>query len=74
MFRDGLANQATNQLEFFFSVSISEKAIVSDAHETFGQDVKEKPSEELDGVEAHDALLIPVGIVLPLKGDLGVVG
>jgi hypothetical protein len=33
--------------------------------------VQEKASQELDGVEGHDALLILVGVVLPPKGDLG---
>ena len=56
-----------------FSLSVGEKAVVADAHEAFGEDVKEKAADELPGVENHGGLLVPVSVVLPAKGDVAVV-
>jgi len=36
--------------------------------------MKEEPSDELIGLESHDLLFIPVGIVPPAEGDIAVLG
>jgi hypothetical protein len=37
-----------------------------------GQYMKKEPSDELIGLESHDLLFIPVGIVPPAEGDIAV--
>lgn len=70
----GLAEQSTNPREFFLTVSISEETVVANAHEVLGENVQEKTSKKLDGIEGHDAVPILAGVVLPAERDLGVVG
>lgn len=43
---------------------------MSDADESFGQDVQEEASKKLDGVECHDLLFASVCVVFPGEGDL----
>jgi hypothetical protein len=54
-------------------LSVGEKAVVANADEAFGQDVKEKAADELQRIENHGALSARLGVVLPAKGDLAVV-
>jgi len=49
--------------------AIGQKAEVTDAHETFGQDVEEEAAQELRCGEGHLALLVARSVVLPAEGD-----
>ena len=33
-----------------------------------GQDMEQEPPEELDGIEGHQSVAVPMGIVFPPKG------
>jgi hypothetical protein len=52
---------------------VGEEAIVPHALETTGQDMQQKPSDEFDGLQRHDALPILPLIVFPSERDLAVV-
>jgi len=60
-------------LYLFRSVSVGEKAVVADTHESGRKDVEEEPPNKFHGVQGHGALLIAVGVVLPAEGDFAVV-
>jgi hypothetical protein len=64
------SEQRPEKLEVFLSVTVREKAAVTDPDESLRQDVSEEATEELDRTESHDALLRLVGVVLPKKGDV----
>jgi hypothetical protein len=49
---------------------IGDHAIVPDSLKAAGQDMEEKPSEEFDRVERHEALPIAPLIVLPAERHL----
>jgi len=51
------------------AAAVAEQSIVADALEAVGQDVQQKASDELVGVEGHDLAAIVVSVVLSAKGD-----
>src|SRR5437667_340410 len=67
--RDGRrhAQQLTAKIQFFFSVTIAEKAIVTDPLESFRQDMNEKSPNEFLGGQGHDLSPIMVAVILPIK-------
>jgi hypothetical protein len=52
---------------------IGKQAIMPEPLEAAGQDMEEKPAEEFDRVERHEALPIPALVVFPPKGHPAVV-
>jgi len=61
------------ELYFSRSVSIGEKAVVADTHESGWKNVEEEAPNKLHGIQGHGALLIAVGVVLPTESDFAVV-
>ncbi len=55
----------------FRSVSVGEKAVVANTHESGRKNVEEEPPNKFHGVQGHGALLIAVG-VLPAESDFAV--
>ena len=53
-----------------FAEAVRQQAVVTDAHETSGQNVKEETAQELHGVEGHDTLLAAVGVISPAEADI----
>lgn len=49
--------------------SIGQEPERSDANKTAGQDVEQEAAQELLRIERHPSFLIPVGIILPAKGN-----
>ena len=56
--------------EFCFAIAIGKKAVMADALEPVGQDVKEKAADELSGRQCHVLNARSVPIVLPGECDL----
>ena len=48
---------------------LDKQAIAADAHEAFWQYMQEKATEEVYGIEGHDALLAAVRIIAPAEAD-----
>jgi len=61
--------QLPAKFESLGTEAIGQKAAVTDAHETFGQDVEEEAAQELRCGEGHLALLVARSVVLPAEGD-----
>ena len=51
------------------SVAIAKEAIIADALEPAGEDVKQETTDELLGGEGHHLLVVVVAIVLPTEAD-----
>ena len=60
-FRGGHFKQATASPDLLLSISIGKEPVVPDPHEALGQDVEQEATNELEDVEVHDLLFIPVG-------------
>ena len=58
---------------FLRSVSVGEKAVVADTHESGRKNVEKKAPNKFHGVQSHGALLIAMGVVLPAESDFAVV-
>src|SRR4029434_7367797 len=54
------------------AVAVRKESVVADADKSTGKDVSEETTKELDSAQGHDALLAPLGIVLPEEGHLRV--
>src|SRR4029434_774582 len=54
------------------AVAVRKESVVADADKSTGKDVSEETTKELDSAQGHDALLAPLGIVLPEEGHLAV--
>ena len=52
----GLRNQMAAQRQFLLTCTIGEQAVVADADEAIGQDVLQKATEKLHGIEFHHAV------------------
>lgn len=48
-----------------FTVSAAQQAVMPDLYEPVGQYVKQKPSDELRGVNCHYLFLIAIGVIAP---------
>ena len=60
-------------MDFFCSVSVGEKAVVPDTHESGWKNVENETSNKFHGTQSHGAFLIAVGVVLPAEADFAVV-
>lgn len=60
-------------LEFLFTVTIGQKAIVADSHEALRQDVGEEAANEFDRGQRHHTSAATVRVVFPEEGDISVV-
>ena len=67
MVAGGLRNQMAAQRQFLLTCTIGEQAVVADADEAIGQDVLQKATEKLHGIEFHHAVAVATGIVLVTK-------
>ena len=63
-----LLKQYAAQPELRLAAPVREQPIMAETLEAGGQDMKQEPSNELDGIKRHQALAIPMGIVFPSKG------
>src|SRR3954447_18188579 len=50
--------------------AVGEIAVMADAMEAVGQDVKQEATDELVGAKGHHLLLVVVAIILPAEADL----
>ncbi len=50
--------------------TVGKKPVVSDSHQAFGDNVKEKAPHELPSIQFHDFILVTVGAILPAEGYL----
>jgi len=55
------------------SISVCEKAVVSNAGEARWENMEKEPTEELVGVQGHDASSIAARVVFPGEGNAVVV-
>src|SRR5438132_2613421 len=69
--RHGEKLTATGKL--LSSAATAQEAVVADALEAIGKDVKEEAADELVGAERHRLLPVAVAVILPAKTDLAVV-
>jgi hypothetical protein len=60
-----LFDKAASVQDVLGSISVCEKAEVSNAGEARRENVEKEPTEELVGVQGHDASSIAAGVVLP---------
>ena len=67
------AEKLTNEGELSLALAVREEAAIADADEAPGQDVQEKPADELHRIETHGASTVPLRVVFPAKGDSAVV-
>ena len=61
--------ESAAQSEFFLAATVGEKAEATDAHEAFGQDVKQESANELGRLQRQGPEPPAAAIVLPAKGD-----
>ena len=66
----GLAEQRASQGHACRPTGVRQKPRLPDAHEAARQDVLDEATEKLHRRERHGAVLVAVGIVLPLEGDV----
>jgi len=50
-------------------VSVGEKAVVADTHESGWKNVEEETPNKFHGAQGHGVFLIAVGVVLPVEAD-----
>lgn len=55
------------QGEGLAAVAVGEQSEVADLDEACGQDVKQEPADELDGIEGHDCTVVVMSGVPPAK-------
>ena len=53
-------------------VAITQNTVVSDLHEAFGQDVKQKPTDKLFRRHSHDLPFVIVLVIPPFEADFSV--
>jgi hypothetical protein len=68
-----LFDKAASLQDVLCSISVCEKAKVSNAGEARRENMEKEPTEELVGVQGHDASSIAAGVVLPGESDAVVV-
>ena len=61
LFRLGRFEQASAARDLLLSISIGKESVVPDPHEALGQNVEQEAADELEDVEVHDLLFVPVG-------------
>jgi len=68
-----VAEQRAASLQIPGSEAVGKESEVADAHEAAWDDVHEEPAQELVGLQRHNALPVPVGIVLPAERHVVIV-
>jgi hypothetical protein len=63
----------TTDGQLSLAVAVAEKAVVTNALETLGQDMQQEAANKLVGIERHGLLLLMVAIIFPSEADLAVV-
>jgi hypothetical protein len=58
--------------ELGFPVAMAQKAVVTDALKTVGEDMEQEAANEFFGFQGHGFLLVVMPIIFPLEGDLAV--
>lgn len=73
-FRHGLAGseELTACRDGVFAVSVCQQAEVTNTHITFGQYVKQEPSDKFISLERHGLFAVIVGIITPEKRDIAI--
>ena len=61
--------QSARKGQQLFAETVGEQSIAANAHEAFWQYMQEEATEEVHGVQGHDALLAAVGIIAPSEAD-----
>lgn len=64
------SEQFTAASELLLAVAVTQKTIVANTFEAFGQDMDEETPNELPGVQRHYFLLASVAVILPSKATL----
>jgi hypothetical protein len=70
-FRDhlGTGQEGSTQRQLLLPIAIGQESEVADVNKAGGQYMKEKATDELNGIQGHRFGLTTSGIVLPFKGD-----
>jgi hypothetical protein len=63
-----LLEQHATPLELRLAAPVRKQPIMAEPLEAGGQDMEQEPPEELDGIEGHQSVAVPMGIVFPPKG------
>jgi hypothetical protein len=64
------AEQAAALVEFLFPIAVPQEAVITNALETAGQDVKQETPDEFIGGQGHRFDLASSPVILPLEADL----
>ena len=68
-----MRQQATAQGQLGGTLAVGQVAVVTDAVEAVGQDVKQEAADELVGIERHHLALVVVAVVLTQEADASLV-
>jgi len=66
--RWGYRQELEALFQAFPAKAVAKKAIIPDAHEAVGQDVKKESPDKLPGLKSHDAASVVVAVILPSEG------
>lgn len=66
------SEQFTAASELLLAVAVTQKTIVANTFEAFGQDMDEETPNEFPGVQRHYFLLASVAVILPSKAYFAV--
>lgn len=65
---DGIARSSEECIELGHGAtpnSVGEKPVVTDPHQTDGEDVEQEPPQELDRLQRRSARMVPMSAILP---------
>ena len=71
-FDRGFSEKRTTPRDDGFTVPVCHKAVIADLHKPIGQNVQEKPSDELLCFDGHGLHVVVIGLVSPEERDLAV--
>ena len=63
-----LLKQHAAQPELRLAAPVREQPIMAEALEASRQDMEQEPPDELDGIEGHQSVAVPMGIIFPPQG------
>ena len=58
-----------SELDLLRSMTVGEKAVVADTHESRGENVEKETPNEFHGAQRHDAFSVALGVILPAEAD-----
>jgi hypothetical protein len=64
------SSEILNGFEPVAAIAVGQKSKIANTRETSRQDVQQKATDKLNGVESHNAVLVVLSVVLPAKADL----